>query len=132
MGRPDRKTLGRLGEMAAAILLEREGCTIVSRNTRISHAEIDIIAREADGTTVFVEVKTRLAKPSLAGMTDTVHGGSAACEIDLRKRETLRRAAELYASKNGDMPRIDVIEVYAEPDSEVFRVAETIRHIGCI
>lgn len=128
----DRKTLGRLGEMAAAIFLEREGCAIISRNTRFSHAEIDIVAREPDGTTVFAEVKTRLANPALAGMTDTVRGGSAAMAVDLRKRETLRRAAEIYAEKNGDTPRIDVIEVYADPDSDVFRVTETIRHIGCI
>ncbi|GAA4156859.1 hypothetical protein GCM10022286_07780 [Gryllotalpicola daejeonensis] len=54
----EKDVLGRSGEQLAARFLEAGGYQIVGRNWRGSRGELDIIA-EHDGTTVFVEVKTR-------------------------------------------------------------------------
>ena len=51
--------LGRRGEDAAARFLYRHGYEILERNWTCAAGEADIIAREEDGTIVFVEVKTR-------------------------------------------------------------------------
>ena len=52
------RNVGRLGECIAADYLQLAGCTIVRRNYRSGHCEIDLIVR--DGSCVaFVEVKTR-------------------------------------------------------------------------
>lgn len=51
--------LGRWGEdLAAAHLLEL-GMEVLARNWRCDVGELDLVAREVDGTVVFVEVKTR-------------------------------------------------------------------------
>ena len=47
--------LGRI----PAVILERLGWHIVERNWRCTAGEIDLVAREPDGTVVLVEVKTR-------------------------------------------------------------------------
>lgn len=58
-GREDhRRDLGRLGEDIACDLLRKMGHTILERNYRNGHLEIDIISIDADGIH-FVEVKTR-------------------------------------------------------------------------
>ena len=52
------RELGRIGEQAAAELLQMEGYEILERNYRCQAGEIDLIA--ARGSEVsFVEVKTR-------------------------------------------------------------------------
>lgn len=51
---------GRRGEEAACEYLRRLGHTIVERNWRSGHLEVDIITLAADGLH-FVEVKTRIA-----------------------------------------------------------------------
>ena len=52
--------LGRIGENAACELLKSKNMTIICRNYKCRHGEIDIIAR--DGLTLcFIEVKTRRA-----------------------------------------------------------------------
>ena len=55
-----RQTLGRRGEAFAADHLTGRGWTILQRNWRCVHGEIDIIATTpGTGTVVFVEVRTR-------------------------------------------------------------------------
>src|SRR5205807_1104085 len=49
---------GDRGEERAAQFLERRGLSIVSRNYRTRHGEIDLIAREGE-VLVFVEVRLR-------------------------------------------------------------------------
>ena len=57
---PDgRRSLGNLGEEAAARYLSRSGLRILARGYRVRCGEIDLIAREGEEI-VFVEVKTRL------------------------------------------------------------------------
>lgn len=55
-----RKRLGDLGEELAGSYLESLGHSILERNWRSSHLEIDIISAAADGIH-FVEVKSRVA-----------------------------------------------------------------------
>ncbi len=53
-----RRGLGRAGEDLAVRALEARGYTVLGRNWRCPHGELDIIAREGD-CLVFVEVRTR-------------------------------------------------------------------------
>ena len=50
--------LGKLGELVAARHLIMQGYSILDRDYRVGHRDIDIVASK-DGTVVFVEVKTR-------------------------------------------------------------------------
>ena len=53
-----RQKLGQAGEYVACRYLEGMGHTILERNWRSGHLEIDIISTDADGIH-FVEVKAR-------------------------------------------------------------------------
>ncbi len=53
-----RHTLGRLGEELAAAHFKRLGFSLLGRNERTRHGEIDLIAFD-NRTLVFAEVKTR-------------------------------------------------------------------------
>ncbi|MEU8250359.1 YraN family protein [Nonomuraea sp. NPDC048916] len=53
-----RNELGKHGEQLAVDYLKSEGMTIIERNWRCRHGEIDIIAEDGP-TLVVVEVKTR-------------------------------------------------------------------------
>ena len=50
--------LGKWGEDCATAWLQRKGYTIIERDWKSGHRDIDIIALDGD-TVVFVEVKTR-------------------------------------------------------------------------
>lgn len=120
------RALGRAGEESAALYLTREGYTIVARNVHLSHNEIDIIARD-DTHILFVEVKTRSARPGISAPF-----GRPAAAVDERKRAFLLAAAKEYLALHREeygalTPNIDVIEVYADPASENYRVL-SIRH----
>ena len=51
--------LGRWGEDLAAEHLAADGMHVLARNWRCKEGELDAVALDADGTVVFVEVKTR-------------------------------------------------------------------------
>ncbi len=53
-----RQKLGRWGENKAAEYLVAQGYTILERNLRTAHGELDLVARKND-LLVFVEVKAR-------------------------------------------------------------------------
>jgi putative endonuclease len=53
------QALGRYGEELAAQHLQSLGMTVLARNWRCAQGELDLVARDTDGTVVFVEVKTR-------------------------------------------------------------------------
>lgn len=129
----DGKSLGRCGENHAALYLLEKGYRIIGRNVRVGHAEIDIIA-ENDEYIVFAEVKTR--------RSDSF--GTPASAVDGRKSELLIKAAEGYmegmpplspmpsatplSPEGVKVPRIDVIEVYADEYSDGYKVI-SINHI---
>jgi putative endonuclease len=51
--------LGQWGEDLAAAHLTALGMQVLARNWRCDLGELDLVARDVDGTVVFVEVKTR-------------------------------------------------------------------------
>lgn len=55
----DRQELGRWGEDLAAAHLVATGCEVLDRNWRCRLGELDLVARDRDGTLVFCEVKAR-------------------------------------------------------------------------
>lgn len=83
---PPHLVRGKKGEAFAAQFLRECGYKILTRNVRFEKDEIDIVARERDGTLVFVEVKTR--------SDYDVRGGYA--DVDARKRHALSRAIKNY------------------------------------
>lgn len=56
----EKQNVGRRGEDLACRYLENRGHSIIARNWRHSHLELDIVSLEA-GTLHFVEVKSRTA-----------------------------------------------------------------------
>ena len=77
--------LGKWGEDIAANYLERLGYTILERDWKSGHRDLDIIAQEGDSV-VFVEVKTRrnrlFTDPEIA--------------VDYQKIRHLQQAANHY------------------------------------
>lgn len=55
----NNKKIGDFGENIASKYLVKNGFSILERNFRIGHDELDIIVKDPDGTLSFVEVKTR-------------------------------------------------------------------------
>src|SRR6266481_6823223 len=54
----NNKLLGNKGEFIAGEYIIKNGYKILYKNFRLKHYEIDIIAKQNDGTIVFFEVKT--------------------------------------------------------------------------
>jgi len=105
---------GARGEDLAADFLKREGLEVIARNYRCRSGEIDLVARDRDGTIVFVEVKER--------RTGTHGEGFEA--VGPGKRQRLVRAAQHYASRHGVYEaslRFDVVSVAWERDSPKLR-----------
>ncbi len=108
--------LGRLGEQMATKYLEDNGYTILERNYRRGHLEIDIIALDPHsefsapysdkknlGDLVFIEVKTR-AQDTLLQPEDAV---------DHKKRLNMIRLGNQYVQSHGrrENVRLDVIAI---------------------
>jgi len=116
----EKDILGRSGEQLAARFLEDGGYRIVDRNWRGVRGELDIVA-ERDGTTVFVEVKTR-SGPAFGHPFEAVTP---------KKIRALRRlAGEWCAANLAARPRVrlDVIAVIGGFDAPA-RI-EHLRGIG--
>ena len=119
------REFGKLGEESATSFLCGKGFTIIGRNVRLDHKETDIIAKN-DKYIVFVEVKTRRAYPSIMSTRPR-----PAAAVDYKKRKNLTEGAKKYLKKYKDVceglqPRIDVIEVYASPDGDKYKVLKII------
>ena len=80
---------GRRGEDAAAAMIERCGWSILDRNWRSGHLELDIVADD-HGVIVFVEVKTRAA----GGLQRPFEA------LGAEKRKRLQRAAMLWLDEH--------------------------------
>ena len=107
MSRRNQK-IGKWGEGIATEYLENHGFTILARNVRTPHGEIDIVANK-DGIAIFVEVKTRT----------TSKYGPPEISVTPRKQEHMLAAADHYSQENEvDHWQIDVIAVEGKPGSE--------------
>ena len=98
---------GHNGELQAAKFLEGKGYTILDRNWRCGHLELDLVAR-IDGTLVVAEVKSR-------GGTEY---GDPQDAVDARKIRRIVIAADAYVRLNClDMDvRFDVLTVVTDGD----------------
>jgi putative endonuclease len=111
-GATTRALIGQAGEALAQRHLEARGMRILERNYRVARGrsrlggEIDLIARDVDGTLVFVEVRVRRG-----GM-----GGGAAASVNAAKRARLVYAARTYLARLERIPpcRFDVVAVDGE------------------
>ena len=101
-----KKAAGDRGEAEVARYLRQQGCTLLASQWHCRFGELDLVARDADGTICFVEVKLRSG--NLAGLPREA--------VDRRKRERLRAAAACYLSQHDlDAPaRFDVAEIYTD------------------
>ena len=100
------KQAGDAAEDQALHHLQQAGLRLVERNYRTpgrGGGEIDLIMRDRDGTTVFVEVRKRL---------NSSHGGAAA-SVGLTKQRRLIFAARHYLMRLREPPpcRFDVVAV---------------------
>ncbi len=93
---------GNIGENKAVEYLQENGYSIVTKNWRVQHLEIDIIAI-IDRVLCFVEVKTRSSK----------RYGEAFKALTITKQKNLLKAADLYIQENNiDLDiRFDLITI---------------------
>lgn len=104
--------IGAAAEDRALAHLQQQGLTLVERNYRVARGpsaragEVDLIMRAADGTLVFVEVRSR---------RDARHGGAAA-SVSARKRASLVLAAHHYLLRFRAPPpcRFDLVAIEGE------------------
>lgn len=117
--RGDNRT-GRLGESYAAKYLAQKGYDILETNYKNPISEIDIIAKDSDGTLCFVEVKTRKNKNYGYG-TDFIFKS---------KTEKMILGARSYIARHNVSSdvRFDIIEIYGNILPSGFSVDE-INHI---
>jgi putative endonuclease len=102
-----RQVVGRWGEDTATQFLAGKGYSILERNVRTAHGEIDIVASK-DSLLVFVEVKARRSH-AFAYPEDSV---------TRRKQLHLLSAAEEYLQahpESGESWQFDVIAVEGTP-----------------
>ncbi|MCI7010103.1 MAG: YraN family protein [Prevotella sp.] len=97
---------GHWGEKVAADYLRRQGYTILHRNYRVGHRDLDIVALRGD-VLAFVEVKTR-RENSLV---------DAELAVDGRKIQSVSIAANSYIKRFNinALIRFDVITVVGSP-----------------
>jgi putative endonuclease len=88
-----RQTLGKKGEDIACEMLRGMGHTILERNWRSSHLEIDIISFDPDGIH-FVEVKTRRESVQAPPQES----------VDWRKQQRIVRAAQNFLKSGKGKP----------------------------
>lgn len=107
---PDRfiagctRAKGERGEDAAVEYLLKLGYCIVCRNYRALRGEIDCIARDPDGTLVFIEVKS----------STTAAYGSPLFRVTPAKQKTLFKMARQYLAEHhitSTPCRFDVIAI---------------------
>lgn len=117
-----RRALGTRGEILAGRWLERHGYTVLARNVRTRHGEIDLIARVGQKL-VFVEVKTRRigARRAIRADQDPLLG------LGLSQRRRLRRLAAAWLADRSPRPRasairFDVIAVVVDASGRTRRI----------
>jgi putative endonuclease len=120
---PDRRRrLGALGEELAAAHLARLDFTILARNVRTRHGEIDLIAW--DGRVLaFVEVKTRRASSRPSGRTpDPLEGLRGRQRARLRRLAVAWLAADAARRPAARAIRFDAIGVTVDGGGRLLRL----------
>ncbi|MEV6595253.1 YraN family protein [Actinoplanes sp. NPDC051346] len=102
-----RRAVGAYGERLAERHLSDQGLTVLARNWRCDHGEIDLILRDGEDV-VFCEVKTRRGDAY----------GSPAEAVNRTKVQRLRKLAARWLAQSTLRPRevrFDVVSVTAQP-----------------
>lgn len=105
-----KSEIGKLGEDLACAYLKDKQYKIIERNFRKPWGELDIIAKQNNGTLVFIEVKTmrsRYARSREARQIENNAANNAAIaelkpedNLTNSKLTKLKRTAYLYANEN--------------------------------
>lgn len=108
----EKSFLGSYGEKLAANYLRRRGYTVMERNYRAGHKEIDLIVKRFR-TITFVEVKTRTYRTE----EDCLFSPPPGSAVDEEKIRLTRSAARqyLYERHSKAIPQMDVMEVWLAP-----------------
>ena len=102
------KRLGRWGQNRSQKYLARRGCKVIARNYAFTGGELDLVMADANGTIVFVEVKTRRNEAF----------APAKAAVDYKKKQKMIRTAKRFLRefKISDRPlRFDVMTVILGP-----------------
>jgi putative endonuclease len=103
----DRELLGQWGERRCERFLVRKGLKILTRNFSCKTGELDLVMVDADGSIVFVEVRTRSSRGQEIF-------GSPEESVTYPKRVKLLRAARYFMAmhKIENRPfRFDVVSI---------------------
>ena len=102
---------GNRGEAETAKYLRKNGYTLLASQWRCRFGELDLIAKDKQGTICFVEVKLR--GPDAIALPREF--------VDVRKQARLRTAASAWLSMHEiDAPaRFDVAEVYEDKNGMI-------------
>ena len=112
----DHNDLGFRGEDLATAHLLSKGFSILERNWKSGHKEIDVIATTRTEI-VFVEVKTRHSEDCIAALD----------AVDRKKRQLLIYAADAYVRQHQiDLPaRFDIITIVGTaPDFHIEHIED--------
>ena len=110
---------GSLAETQALLHLQQAGLCLVQRNYRVARGpgaragEIDLIMRDADGTVVFVEVRSRRTPLGAAGPGGAAAFGGAAASVGGLKQRRIVFAARHWLLRQAVVPpcRFDVVAI---------------------
>ena len=100
----DRTRLGRWGEKRTERFLKGKGFRTLARNFSCRTGELDLVMVDADGTIVFVEVKTRTGERFVP----------AEAVVTSRKRRRIGRAARYFLAVHDIRDRVyrfDVVTI---------------------
>jgi|ERR1022692_1286179 putative endonuclease len=113
---------GTTGEELAASFLEKKGYSVLEKNWRFGHEEIDILASK-DSTLVVAEVKTR--KSNFFGEPEEF--------VTRQKQKHLIKAANAYIEKNNlDLEvRFDIISIILSGNEQkIFHIEDAFHPIA--
>ena len=118
-----RAQIGRRGERLAAGKLESDGYRVIERNYRTREGELDIVAVR-DGTIVFCEVKTLIARGGTGGplfALESVHQGKRA-KVRRMARSWMAERPAAVAPRGRPAVRFDAIGVVLSAAGELMRI----------
>ncbi len=117
-----RRALGQLGEDLATAHFQRLGYSVIARNVRTRHGEIDLIVLYR-GTLVFVEVKTRRAGARrLAAEEQPLTCVSIPQRVRLRRLATGWLSEETNARASAHTLRFDAVGVIVDGEDRLVRL----------